>query len=140
MKIFLNNKKIRLIPPLYYENRFKTDFKKKAELFNCFFSKQCSLLANHSELPTSLSLWTDKRLSCVTFSGEDIEKIIQGLDHSKAHGHDNVSIRILKICGDVICKPLEMIYSQALTSGSFPSECKKGNIVPIHKKKMINKT
>ena len=27
-----------------------------------------------------------------------------------------------------------MIFSQALTSGSFPSEWKKGNIIPIHKK------
>ena len=136
MKIFLNNTKIPLISPLYYENRFIRGFKEKAELFNCFFSKQCSLLANHSELPTSLSFQTNKQLSSVTFSAvEDIGKIIQFLDHNKAHGHDNISIRMLKICGDTICKPLEMIYSQALTSGSFPSEWKKGNIVPIHKKK-----
>ena len=32
MKIFLNNRKIPLIP-LYYENSFITDFKNKAELF-----------------------------------------------------------------------------------------------------------
>ena len=41
---------------------------------------------------------------------------------------------MLKICGDTICKPLEMIFSLALTSGSFPSEWKKGHIVLIHKK------
>ena len=40
---------------------------------------------------------------------------------------------MLKIRGDIICKPLEMIFSQALTIGSFPSECKKGNIVPFIK-------
>ena len=105
-----------------------------AKLFNCFFSKQCSILANHSELPTSLSFRTVKRLSSVTFSAEDIGKIIQGLDHNKSHGHDNISILMLKVFGNTICKPLEMIYSQALTSGSFPSEWKKGNIVPIYKK------
>ena len=134
MKIFLHNKKIPLIPSLFYENRFITDFKEKAELFNCFFSKQCSLLTNHSELSTSLSFQTNKPLSSATFLAEDIGKIIQGLDHNKAHGHGNINIRMLKICGDTICKPLEMIYSQVITSGSFPSECKKGNIVPIHKK------
>ena len=116
-----------------------TYFNEKTELFNCFFSKQCSLLANHSKFPTSLSFRTDKRLSSITFSEKDIGTVSQGLDHNKIHGHDNISIRMLKICGDTICKPLEMIYSQALTSGSFPSEWKKGNIVPIHKK-MINKT
>ena len=134
MKTFLNNKKIPLIPHSYYENRFITDFKEKAKLFNCFFSKQCSLSANHNELPTSLSFHTNKWLSSVTFSAEDIGKIIQGLDHNNAHGHDNIRIRMLKICGDTICKPLEMIFSPALTSGSFPSEWKKGHIVLIHKK------
>ena len=39
-----------------------------------------------------------------------------------------------KICGDPICLPLEMIFKQALLTGVFPSEWKKGNIVPIHKK------
>ena len=37
IKMFLNNKKIYLISPLYYNNRFMTDYKEKAELFNVFF-------------------------------------------------------------------------------------------------------
>ena len=41
---------------------------------------------------------------------------------------------MLKICGDAICKPLELIFKQALTTGVFPSERKKGNIVPCYKK------
>ena len=28
------------------------------------------------------------------------------LNLNKAHGHDNISIRMLKKCGDTICKPL----------------------------------
>ena len=41
---------------------------------------------------------------------------------------------MLKICGDSICVPLEMIFKQAVLTGVFPSEWKKGNIVPIHNK------
>ena len=41
---------------------------------------------------------------------------------------------MLKICGDSICVPLDMIFKQALLTGVFPSEWKKGNIVAIHKK------
>ena len=41
---------------------------------------------------------------------------------------------MLKICGDTICKPLELIFKQALTTGVFSSEWKKGNIVPCYKK------
>ena len=41
---------------------------------------------------------------------------------------------MLQLCGNSICKPLELIFQQAMESGSFPSEWKKGNVVPIHKK------
>ena len=41
---------------------------------------------------------------------------------------------MLKICGDTICKTLELIFKQALTIGVFPSEWKKGNIVFCYKK------
>ena len=41
---------------------------------------------------------------------------------------------MLKICGDSICVPLEMIFKQALLTSVFPSEWKKGYIVPLHKK------
>ena len=77
---------------------------------------------------------TDNRLSSVSFSQDGIAKIIQNLDPNKAHGHDNISIRMLKICGSSIYKPLEMIFKQCIETGVFPSEWKKANIVPIHKK------
>ena len=133
-KIFLNNKKIPLIPPLFHENRFITDFKEKAELFNSFFSNQCSLLKNCSKLPTNPRYVTDKRLRTINFTADNIEKIIVSLNTNKAHGHDNISIRMLKICGDPICKLLELIFKLALTTGVFLSEWKKGNIVPCYKK------
>ena len=41
---------------------------------------------------------------------------------------------MLKVCGDSIYVPLQMIFKQALLTGVFPSEWKKGNIVPIYKK------
>ena len=41
---------------------------------------------------------------------------------------------MLKICGDSICELLEMIFKQVLLTSVFPSEWKKGNTAPIHKK------
>ena len=98
IKNFLNNKKILIIPPLFYENRFITDFKEKAQLFNIFFSKHCSVIPNNSSLPADVNYITDKRLSSVTFSARDIGKTIQNLDSTKAHSHDILSISMLKIC------------------------------------------
>ena len=50
--MFLNNKKIPIISPMFDENRFITDFTEKAEFFNVFVSKQCSLILNNSSLPS----------------------------------------------------------------------------------------
>ena len=41
---------------------------------------------------------------------------------------------MLKICGNSLCRPLELIFNDCLVNGIFPSVCKKGNIVPVHKK------
>ena len=92
LKRFFNNKKIPLSPALFQENEYVTDFKKKAELFNSFFAKQCSLISNSSELPLNLHYTTEKRLNTLNFSNNDTEKIIQNLDPNKAHGHDKISI------------------------------------------------
>ena len=40
---------------------------------------------------------------------------------------------MLKICDDSLCESSEMIFKQAILTVVFPSERKKGNIVPIHK-------
>ena len=103
IKYFLKYEENAYLPPLFYENCFITDFKGKAKLFNIFFSKQCSLIANNSSLPADVNYITDKRLSAVTFSVRDFGKIIQNLDSNKAHGHNNLIIHMLKICVDYIC-------------------------------------
>ena len=96
LKSFLNNKKISLIPPLFYENCFITNFKENTKLFNSFFADQCSLMSNSSKLPSNFTLYTDNRLSTVTFSQDDIGKTIRSLNANKAHGHDNIRIQMLK--------------------------------------------
>ena len=45
-----------------------------------------------------------------------------------------VSIRMLKLCGEAIYRPLNINSKTCLNTGKFPSEWKKGNVVPILKK------
>ena len=98
--MFLNNKKIPLIPPLYYNNFFITDFKEKAELFNSFFSKQCPLISNNSSIPSYINYTTKKYFSTVALSVEDFGEIIQNFDFNEAYDHHNITIRMLKICSN----------------------------------------
>ena len=39
-----------------------------------------------------------------------------------------------KICDTSICRPLKLIFQSCLESGKFPTEWKKMNVVPVHKK------
>ena len=113
---------------------YVTDFKQKCQLFNSHFSEQCTLLKNISTLPNICSKHTNNILDTIIFSKEDIYKIIKNLDPNKAHGHDMISIRMIKLCGISICKPLEIIFLKCLSSGKFPPEWKKANVAPTFKK------
>ena len=68
------------------------------------------------------------------FSSNDIARIIRDLDPNKALGHDMVSVRALKICGEFISKPLEIMFKSCIKKCQFPTEWKKVNVVPVHKK------
>ena len=134
LKNFLNNKKIRMIPLLFYKNRFITDFQEKVKLFKFFFSKQCCIIPNNSSLTADFNYITDNRLSTVTFSAKDIGKIIPNLDSNKAHEHDNTSIRMLKICSDSICVTLQMIFlSKLFELVCFVLNGKKEILLPFTK-------
>ena len=92
----------KYIITIAYDNRFIKDFKEKAELSNLFFSKLCFLISHTSSPPSYINYTTEKFLSTVTLSVEAIGNIIQNLDSNKADGNDNISVRMLKICGDAI--------------------------------------
>ena len=112
LKLLLNNKKISSIPPLLHQNKYVIDFKKKAELFNCFFAKQCSMINN-----SNICKKTDKSISTVTFTSDDIATLIQNLGPNKGHGHD-----MLKLCSKSICKQLDLIFQSCIKHGEFPTE------------------
>ena len=91
-----------------------TGFKEKAEIFNSHFATQCFLISNSSKLQLHIHYLTDNCLSCVSFCQDKIAKVIQNLDPNKIHCHDNISIRMLKVCGLSIYKPSEIIFNNAL--------------------------
>ena len=69
----------------------------------------------------------------IDISIEQVSNIIKKLDPNKAHGHDKISIRMLKLCGDSINSPLATIFKNCSNERTFPNDWKKANVVPIHK-------
>ena len=50
----------------------------------------------------------------MSFSSNDISRIIEGLDFNNTHSHDTIIIRMLKICGESISKLLEIIFKPCI--------------------------
>ena len=133
LKRMLNEKENPVIPPLFHNNNFISNFKEKSELFNEHFSEQCSLIQNKSAIPSVFTPRTHNLLSSLQFTADDIKSIINKLDPNKARRH-MISIRMIKLCGDAIYKPLEVIIKSCLNQDIFTPEWKKANIVPVYKK------
>ena len=134
LKSFTDWKKVPIILPLLINDHFVTNFNEKANYFNDFFVNQCSLINNHSKLPLNRDSITASLLSSVSIKESEILSILKSLDANKAHGHDDISIRMLKLSSKSILKPLKVLFENFLRTGIFPDQSKKANIVPIHKK------
>ena len=88
-----------MIPPLFMNNKVESDFKSKANFFNKFFADKCTPIENNSVIPNFSECESMNRLTSIVFNDESILKIIRALDANKVHGHDDISIRMIKLSG-----------------------------------------
>ena len=106
-------------------------------LFNSFFANQCTLIDNTSALPP-FECNVNSKIDNVIFTEHDILSIIRLLNSNKAHGWDDISIRMVKMCDESIAYPLKIIFQTALKSGIYPDKLEKANVVPVPKKESKN--
>ena len=79
--------------------------------------------------PASTTLLTD-----FVISEEKITNVIRSLKPYKAHGWDEISVRMIKLSDGALVLPLKIIFTKCLRRGSFPEIWKCANVVPVHKK------
>ena len=53
---------------------------------------------------------TYKRLNSFTSNENDVFLIIKKLNADKAHGKDNIPIRMIQLCGKEIILPLQLLF------------------------------
>ena len=133
----LNKAKIPIIPPLLENGLLITDFTEKAQLFNDYFILQYTTIDTGSDLPRNIPILTSL-ISDFNISEENILNIIRSLNPNKAHGWDEISIRMTKIGDASLLTPLKIIFTNCLRQGVFPEIWKCANVVPVHKKNEKN--
>ena len=84
--------------------------------------------------PCSLDQLSDiNTISEITITEHDVYTALVTLDTTKATGPDEIAPIILKLCADVLYKPIHYLFSLSLKHGAIPSSWKTYKIVPIFK-------
>ena len=120
------------------DDKFVTDIQTKTNIFNKFFADQCQPLNNASDLPTNQIFLTQSRPVSLDFNEGELLQIIRALNINKAHGHDDISIRMIKICDKSLLKPLIVLLRNSIKSSCYPDIWQKSNFIPVHKKNKNN--
>ena len=68
---------------------------------------------------------TRESVSTINFLTDDFLKTVRSVDPNKAHEHDMISIRMIKIWDTSICRPIKLILQSCLEKGKFAIEWKK---------------
>ena len=108
-----------------------------ANSYRIFIKKQCTLIQHTSTLPV-FNFKTNNRLKSFDINENDLHLIIKNLNANKAHGWDDISIRMIQLCGKSIALPLKLFFKTILEEGTFPEHWKNSNVVPIHNKESKN--
>ena len=91
------------------------------------------MFSNNSTLPSTQTFETINRLSTVDTDLKKVLKLLQGLNSNKTHWYEGISIRILKVFGLSVIKPLTLLFGNCFSHGVFVNNWKKANIIPLHK-------
>ena len=129
----MNKCRAPIIPPLFVNNLFVMISGDKARYFNDFFSKQCKTIINNSVLP-ALTFFTNNRIDDLTIVNEEIVSLVRKINPNKATGPGGISGQMLLLCDDSVSIPLQIIYSNILSTSIYPDIWKLANVTPIFKK------
>ena len=64
----------------------------------------------------------------------EIKNAISKLKNSNSSGHDEITVKFVKLSAPILIPALEKIFNLSITSGIYPSQLKIAKVIPIFKK------
>ena len=114
-------------------NTHVSNLKEKATLFNNLFLSHSNINLTNSKLP-DLNKTPEITLNNVIATEKEVHDLIMAIDVNKSTGHDGLSPRLIKIAGAAIVPSLTKLFNTCLVNKRVPSDWKKANVIPLHKK------
>ena len=91
-----------------------------------------------SELPVANAIppviqpyQTQRFLSSIIATEEQVLELMKGVDISKACGYDGVGNKIIKLCSEGFHVYFTHFINLSLSLGQYPSEWKLANVIPL---------
>ena len=81
--------------------------------------RECTTFDTPIVLP-DLSYFTNDRLFHFDISAAEIKDLVKLIRVGKVHGHDDISVKMIKLCGDEICLPSFWYLGTSLPLVSTP--------------------
>ena len=73
-------------------------------------------------MPSEFTYMTEERIQSITFSESVVIKIIRALDVDKAHGHDDISVRMIKFSTNSVPHLLTLIFQNSMAAATFATQ------------------
>lgn len=109
-----------------------------ADLFNRYFVSVFSTdnIQQNSDtiIPDITQVSSSPTITDLSFTTQEVLKVLESLDVNKAIGPDEISPRLLKATATEIAPSLCVLFNKSLQLGTLPTDWKLANITPVYKK------
>ena len=110
-----------------------------AETFNNFFVKIASdidskIIHTNASYKHYLQDSTSNSFFLKPTTEKEVIPVINKMKTNKSTGPNSISIHILKISNQIICKALTYLINLSFSNGIFPDLLKTLNVIPIFKR------
>ena len=106
-----------------------------AEAFNRFYESVFTIDNGHDPGgDTSCFKQPEEGFNDFMFNPEDVFNVLNSLVAAKASGPDEVDSALLKNCAEELKHPLYKLFRKSLDTSKIPTQWKRADISPIHKK------
>ena len=112
------------------------------EEFNKYFCSIGEHLAKKFESNTNFKEYLENKVESSFYlhptSEQEISRIIDNLNPKKSSGSDDIPIKFVQLCKNIVSNPLKLIFNQTIATGEYPDKLKIAKVLPIFKKGPTN--